>query len=74
MKNTLKIFEGTKVCWVGINSEEIIHMNEILNNNGGTVTTLDDANCTHVVSVLEGLVSIFNGYNLKRFFHRSLIL
>ena len=50
MKNTLKIFEGTKVCWIGINSEEIIHMNEILISNGGAVTTLEDPNCTHVVS------------------------
>jgi len=49
MKNTLKIFEGTKVCWIGINSEEIIHMNEILISNGGAVTTLEDPNCTHVV-------------------------
>lgn len=24
-------------------------MNEILINNGGSVTTLDDPNCTHVV-------------------------
>ena len=50
MKNTLKIFEGTKVCWVGINDEEIVQMNEILISNGGTVTTLDDPQCTHVVS------------------------
>lgn len=56
MKNTLKIFEGTKVCWVGVNSEEIIHMNEILINNGGSVTTLDDSNCTHVVSSLDDLI------------------
>jgi len=27
-------------------------MNEILTNNGGLVTTLDDPNCTHVVSFI----------------------
>ena len=51
--NTLKIFEGTRVCWLGINNEEIIHMNEILTTNGGIVTTLDDPNCTHVVSKVK---------------------
>lgn len=50
MNNTLKIFEGTRVCWVGINDEEVTQMNEILTNNGGTVTSIDDPNCTHVVS------------------------
>ncbi|XP_046640377.1 protein ECT2-like [Daphnia pulicaria] len=47
--NALKIFEGTNVCWIGINDEEVTQMNEILTTNGGSVTTLDDPNCTHVV-------------------------
>lgn len=38
------------MCWIGVNDEEVTQMNEILTNNGGTVTDLDDPNCTHVVS------------------------
>ena len=49
MKRTLKIFEGTRVCWLGISEEEMLQMNEILVGNGGTVTGYDDAQCTHVV-------------------------
>lgn len=50
MKYTLKIFEGTRVVWIGASEDEIIRMNEILTSNGGTVTTIDDPNCTHIVS------------------------
>ena len=52
MKNTLKIFEGTRISWIGItNDEELKHMNEILTSHGGKVTTLEDNQCTHVVSL-----------------------
>jgi hypothetical protein len=51
--NALKIFEGTNVCWIGINDEEVTQMNEILTTNGGSVTRLDDPNCTHVVSFMS---------------------
>lgn len=50
MKHSLKIFEGTRICWIGVSDDEIAQMNEILASNGGTVTTLDDPTCTHVVS------------------------
>ena len=51
--NNLKIFEGTRVCWIGISDEEKVQMNEILISNGGAVTTLDDPSCTHFVSVFD---------------------
>ena len=35
-------------------------MNEILTNNGGSVTTLDDPNCTHVVSHVNKILNFSN--------------
>ena len=52
MKHSLKIFEGIRVCFIGINDDEVMRMNDILVENGGIVTTVDDANCTHIVNFL----------------------
>ncbi|ENN73040.1 hypothetical protein YQE_10375, partial [Dendroctonus ponderosae] len=48
----LKPFHGAKVCFLGFPEDEEHHMTEVLLSNGGTVTTLDDPNCSHVVSIL----------------------
>ncbi|XP_066143767.1 protein ECT2 isoform X3 [Euwallacea fornicatus] len=45
----LKPFHGARVCFVGFPEDEERHMTEVLVANGGTVTTLDDHACTHVV-------------------------
>ncbi|XP_019767152.1 protein ECT2 isoform X2 [Dendroctonus ponderosae] len=45
----LKPFHGAKVCFLGFPEDEEHHMTEVLLSNGGTVTTLDDPNCSHVV-------------------------
>lgn len=47
----LKPFHGIRVCFVGFPEEEEEHMTEVLVMNGGTITTLDDPTCTHVVSI-----------------------
>lgn len=52
----LKPFHGIRVCFVGFPEEEEEHMTEVLVMNGGTVTTLGDPTCTHVVSILVFLV------------------
>jgi hypothetical protein len=46
----LKPFHGAKVCFVGFAEDEKKHMTDILLSNGGTVSTVDDPCCTHVVS------------------------
>ncbi|XP_044266145.1 protein ECT2 isoform X2 [Tribolium madens] len=45
----LKPFHGAKVCFVGFAEDEKKHMTDILLSNGGTVTSLDDPQCSHVV-------------------------
>ncbi|CAH1130742.1 unnamed protein product [Ceutorhynchus assimilis] len=45
----LKPFHGARVCFLGFPEEEENHMTEVLLCNGGTVTTPEDPNCTHVV-------------------------
>ncbi|XP_050308871.1 protein ECT2 isoform X4 [Anthonomus grandis grandis] len=45
----LKPFHGARVCFLGFSDDEEKHMTEVLLANGGTVTTIDDPNCTHVV-------------------------
>ncbi|KAJ3633884.1 hypothetical protein MTP99_010803 [Tenebrio molitor] len=45
----LKPFHGAKVCFVGFAEDEKKHMTDILLSNGGTVSTVDDPCCTHVV-------------------------
>ncbi|XP_063902868.1 protein ECT2 isoform X4 [Zophobas morio] len=45
----LKPFHGAKVCFIGFAEDEKKHMTDILLSNGGTVSSLDDPQCTHVV-------------------------
>ncbi|XP_018370715.1 PREDICTED: protein ECT2 isoform X2 [Trachymyrmex cornetzi] len=60
----LKPFYGAKVCFSGFPEEEKKHMCEILEQQGGEPTEIDDPNCTHVVvdesnvNVLPNLVSV----------------
>ncbi|XP_012533950.1 protein ECT2 isoform X2 [Monomorium pharaonis] len=60
----LKPFYGAKVCFSGFPEEEKRHMCEILEQQGGEATEIDDPNCTHVVvdesnvNVLPNLVSV----------------
>lgn len=58
-EHKLKPFHGARVCFVGFPEEEEKHMSEILLSNGGTVTQLDDATCTHIVSTLTFLMHFF---------------
>lgn len=52
----MKPFHGAKVCFVGFAEDEEKHMTEVLLANGGTVTSLADPECSHVVSFM-GFVS-----------------
>ncbi|XP_011644444.1 protein ECT2 isoform X4 [Pogonomyrmex barbatus] len=60
----LKPFYGAKVCFFGFPEEEKKHMCEVLEQQGGEATEIDDPNCTHVVvdesnvNVLPNLVSV----------------
>ncbi|XP_012055311.1 PREDICTED: protein ECT2 [Atta cephalotes] len=60
----LKPFYGAKVCFSGFPEEEKKHMCEVLEQQGGEPTEIDDPNCTHVVvdesnvNVLPNLVSV----------------
>ncbi|XP_051158794.1 protein ECT2 isoform X3 [Leptopilina boulardi] len=45
----LKPFYGAKVCFFGFPEEEKKHMCEVLQQQGGEPTEIDDPNCTHVV-------------------------
>ncbi|XP_078038814.1 epithelial cell transforming 2 pebble isoform X1 [Augochlora pura] len=45
----LKPFFGAKVCFFGFPEEEKRHMCEVLQQQGGESTEIDDPNCTHVV-------------------------
>ncbi|XP_047360425.1 protein ECT2 isoform X9 [Vespa velutina] len=45
----LKPFFGAKVCFFGFPEEEKKHMCEVLQQQGGEATEIDDPNCTHVV-------------------------
>ncbi|XP_067205305.1 protein ECT2 isoform X10 [Linepithema humile] len=60
----LKPFYGAKVCFSGFPEEEKKHMCEILEQQGGEATEIDDPYCTHVVvdesnvNVLPNLVSV----------------
>ncbi|XP_043480060.1 protein ECT2 isoform X2 [Leptopilina heterotoma] len=48
----LKPFYGAKVCFFGFPEEEKKHMCEVLQQQGGEPTEIDDPNCTHVVNDL----------------------
>ncbi|XP_076165401.1 epithelial cell transforming 2 pebble isoform X1 [Ptiloglossa arizonensis] len=60
----LKPFFGAKVCFFGFPDEEKRHMCEVLQQQGGESTEIDDPNCTHVVvdesnvNVLPDLASV----------------
>ncbi|XP_076289626.1 protein ECT2-like isoform X6 [Lasioglossum baleicum] len=60
----LKPFFGAKVCFFGFPEEEKRHMCEVLQQQGGEPTEIDDPNCTHVVvdesnvSALPDLASV----------------
>jgi hypothetical protein len=45
----LKPFHGARVCFHGFPDDERQHMTEVLQENGGTATELEDPACTHVV-------------------------
>ncbi|XP_066591325.1 protein ECT2 isoform X2 [Prorops nasuta] len=49
-KSRLKPFFGARVCFYGFPDEEKRHMCEVLQQQGGEATELDDPNCTHVVT------------------------
>lgn len=63
----LKAFEGHKICFLGFAAEEHDHMIEILNKNGGVHATIDDPECTHVVSEF-GFTFLSNGLYHRGFF------
>ncbi|KAI4484145.1 hypothetical protein M0804_007601 [Polistes exclamans] len=48
----LKPFFGARVCFFGFPEEEKKHMCEVLQQQGGEPTEIDDPNCTHVVTDL----------------------
>ncbi|XP_011878227.1 PREDICTED: protein ECT2 isoform X5 [Vollenhovia emeryi] len=60
----LKPFYGAKVCFSGFPDEEKKHMREVLEQQGGEPTEIDDPSCTHVVvdessvNVRPSLVSV----------------
>ncbi|XP_077281169.1 epithelial cell transforming 2 pebble isoform X1 [Temnothorax americanus] len=51
----LKPFYGAKVCFSGFPDDEKRHMCEILEQQGGEPTEIDDPCCTHVVIDIPGL-------------------
>jgi hypothetical protein len=46
----LKLFHGARICFFGFPDDEMQHVKEVLQENGGTATELEDPTCTHVVS------------------------
>jgi len=46
----LKPFHGAKVCFSGFPEDEKKHMCEVLQEQGGEATEINDPCCTHVVS------------------------
>lgn len=56
----LKSFEGQKICFLGFPPDEHDHMVEILTTNGGCATTIEDVECTHVVSDTNREIVCFN--------------
>lgn len=49
----LKAFEGHKICFLGFSTDEHDHMIDVLQRNGGINATIDDPECTHVVSTFD---------------------
>ncbi|XP_025992198.1 protein ECT2 isoform X5 [Solenopsis invicta] len=60
----LKPFYGARICFFGFPEEEKRHMCEILEQQGGESTEIDDPSCTHVVvdestvNILPNLVAV----------------
>lgn len=52
INHRLKVFEGQRICFTGFPPEEHKHMEEVLRSNGGIPSTVDNPECTHVVSDL----------------------
>uniref|UniRef100_A0A0K8TS04 Putative guanine nucleotide exchange factor pebble n=1 Tax=Tabanus bromius TaxID=304241 RepID=A0A0K8TS04_TABBR len=48
-KHKLKAFEGQRICFFGFSPEEHEHMVDVLKNNGGIPTDIEDPECSHVV-------------------------
>ncbi|XP_046392945.1 protein ECT2 isoform X2 [Ischnura elegans] len=49
MSLRLKTFHGARVCFLGFAEDEKRHMEEVLVQNGGTPTDVEDTTCSHVV-------------------------
>ncbi|XP_071452126.1 protein ECT2 [Hetaerina americana] len=49
MSLRLKPFHGARVCFLGFAEDEKRHMEEVLVQNGGTPTVVEDPTCSHVV-------------------------
>lgn len=64
----LKAFDGQRICFFGFAPDEHQHMVEILKANGGIPTTLEDPECSHVVSGYRGWVIVFGFLYIIVFF------
>lgn len=51
-EHKLKPFQGARVCFHGFPEEEQRHMTEVLIENGGTHTDIEDPVCSHLVSCI----------------------
>ncbi|XP_076033603.1 protein ECT2-like isoform X2 [Oratosquilla oratoria] len=69
MKHRLGVFQNLRVVFVGFPAEEQQHMEELLTQNGGISTTLEDQNATHIVieeqSTQESPVKISKAHIVK---------
>lgn len=45
----LKVFEGQRICFFGFPPDEHQHMIEVLKDNGGIPTDMEDPECSHVI-------------------------
>lgn len=50
-KYKLKVFQNLRVVLVGFPAEEQGQMEDLVRQNGGFITTLDDQQATHVVRI-----------------------
>lgn len=46
------------MCFIGFSAEETEHMSQVLISNRGAVSSLDDPNCSHLVSFI--LIYFYN--------------
>lgn len=54
----LKAFEGQRICFFGFSTDEKQHMIDILIENNGIPTDLEDPECSHVVSTSFSFVLV----------------